>query len=217
MPTLSPTSTDPALETQLFLEKYRAQFLGVLAVLLLALIGVAVFRYTAANRAIAAAGLLSAAKSVPDYQQIIDRYPQTKAAADAYLLMAGRQRNEKKFAEANVSLHSFIDRFPKDEMVTTAWMGIAANLESLGKNDEARGLYRKLAAEYAQSFVAPLALLSQAHLLKEAGKTEEARRACETVMTQYRDSLLAGEASRQLRSMRKAGENPEKPAAKPSP
>ena len=40
---------------------------------------------------------------------MIDRYPNSPAAADAYLLLAEAQRSEKKFAEANTTLQAFID------------------------------------------------------------------------------------------------------------
>jgi TolA-binding protein len=146
--------------------------------------------------------LLASAKSADAYQQVIADYPNTPAAADAYILLAEAQRKEKKFTEANTTLQIFIDKNPNHELVSTAKMAMAANLESIGKNDEALSMYQQIASIYPNSFNAPLALLSQMYLLKSKNQTEEARRVCETILTRYRESFWAGEAAQELRLLK---------------
>jgi hypothetical protein len=99
-------------------------------------------------------------------------------------------------------LQAFIDQHPDHELVPVAKVAMAGNLEATGKTDEALTLYKQAAGNYAKSFVAPLALLSEVALLKARNQTEEARRVCETVLTQYSDSFWAGEAMRELRSLK---------------
>ncbi len=190
--------------------------IAIVVVLLLGGLGFAGYQFYSQRQASDAAVMLAKATAPQDFQQVIDKYPGSGPAASAYLLLANAQRGEKKFADANVTLHKFIDQFPKHELITTAWMGMAANLDSLGKSDEALNTYQRLVTEYPQSFNAPLALLSQVPLLKAKGKTEEARRACETILSQYRESVFMSEALRELQKLPKTTA-PAMPAVAPAP
>jgi tetratricopeptide (TPR) repeat protein len=204
MPTLPPPSRDAALETRIFWERYKTAIVTVLLLALLGIIGFGAYRFYSERREAAASGLLGRAKTAPDYEEVISRYANTPAAADAYLLLVEGQRNEKKFAEANATLQTFINKYPTHELVTSAWMAMAANYESMGKTDEALTTYQKAAASNPSNFNAPLALLSQVHLLKAKNKNDEARLVCEKILTDYRDSLWAREAGRQLRLLKPA-------------
>ena len=158
------------------------------------------------------------ARTIPEYRQVIDRYPGTPAGASAYLFLADSYRAKKDFQQANATLQTFLDKFPEHELAGTARLGMAANFESMGKPDEALSTLQRLVASNPKSFVAPLALLSQVHLLKAKGKIEEARRVCENFLTQYRDSYLSGEVQRELRLLRPTSEvKPSPPPAGASP
>jgi TolA-binding protein len=202
MPTTLPTSDDAAVEASVFWIKYKNEIAAVLIVALLAMIGFAGYWVYSERQNSGAAGLLASAKSAQDYEQIIAHYPNTSAGASAYLLLAETQRQDKKFPEANETLRTFISKHPQHDLVSTARMVMATNLEAMGKSDEALSMYAQVAATFPKSYVAPFALLAQVELLKAKGRTDEARRVCETIMTQYRESIVAGEASRQLRSLR---------------
>ena len=200
MPTL--TSTDTAPEREVFWDRYKKE---VMAVLVLALLGVAAYsgyRIYSDRQANSAAELLASAKTATDFQKVIAQYPKTAAGASAYLLLADAQRNEKKFAEANVTLQTFLDKFPKHELMGTARLALAGNLEALGKKDEALAAYQRLVADDPKGFAAPVALYSEIHLFKEKKQIDEARRVCETLMTQYRESRLAPDAAYQLRLLK---------------
>jgi len=201
MPTTVSTA-NPAPEREVFWDRYKKE---VMAVLVLALLGVAAFggyRLYSDRQANQAAELLAGAKTTPDFQKVITDYPKTSAAGSAYLLLADAQRNEKKFAEANATLQTFLDKFPKHELTGTARLAIAANLDALGKSDEALAAYQRLAADDPKGYAASFALFSEIHLLKEKKQIDEARKVCETIMTQYRESRLAAEAAYQLRLLK---------------
>src|SRR4030095_13721085 len=149
------------LETRFFLERFKKEIIAVLIVALLAVIAYTGYRYYSDRRAAAAAASLAGAKTAQEYQAVIDRYPNSAAAADAYLLLAEALRSEKKFAEGNTKLQAFIVKFPQHECVSTARMAMAANLESMGKSDEALAAYQQVATTYPNSYNAPLAWLSQ--------------------------------------------------------
>src|SRR6266704_2652149 len=216
MPTAPPPSRDVALETRVFWERFKKEITAALLIVLLAVIAYTGYRFYSDRRTAAASALLASAKNAQAYQQVIEQYPNTAAAAEAYLLLAEAQRNEKKFAEANTTLQSFIAKYPQHEFVSTARMAVAANLESLGKTDEALVMYQRIASDYPNSFNAPMALLSQVYILKAKGRNDDARRICETVLTQYRTSFWAGEAMQQLRMLKPITPSTPAPAGGPT-
>jgi TolA-binding protein len=211
MPTLS--SSDAALEREVFWDRHRTEVMAAIVVALLAVAGFGGYRFYSERRANVAANLLASAKTPTEFQKVITDYPSTPAGGSAYLLLADAQKSEKKFSEANATLQSFLDKYPKHELAGTARLAMAGNLEALGKKDEALTTYQRLAASDPKAFTAPVALFSQIHLLKEKNQIEEARRVCETIMTQYRESRFAAEATYQLRSLKVGNE----PVATPSP
>lgn len=214
MPTAAPPSYGSVLEAQVFWERFKSWIIAALIVMLLAVAVFAGYRLYSDHRASAASALLTTAKNAQDYQQIIARFPNTPAGADAYILLAEAQRSEKNYAEANATLQVFITKNPNHELVSTARMAMAANSESMRKRNEALSMYQQIAATYPNSFNAPLALLSQVYILKGLNRDEEARRICETILTQYRESFWAGEAMQQLRLLKPSG--PPESIAKPT-
>jgi predicted negative regulator of RcsB-dependent stress response len=199
MATVSSPAPRPTLDATVVWLRYKNELLIALIVIVLGAVAYGAYQIYKDQHSDAAADLLGAATSIPAYQQVIDRYPGTDAAASAYLLMAEQQRGQKKYAEANATLRAFINKFPEHELLPSAHLAMAANLESLGKSDDALSTLQRLVTNYPKSFIVPVALIAEVHLLKAKGRTDEARRICENFLTQYRDSFLAGEASRQLR------------------
>lgn len=196
------SSSDIALERDIFWERYKTAVMATIIVALLALAGYGGYRFYTERQANAAASLLAGAKTPAEFQKVINEYPGTPAGASAYLLLADAQKAEKKFEEANATLQAFVDKNPKHEMAGTARLAMAGNLEALGKKDEALATYQRLATSDPKAFTAPVALFSQIHLLKEKNQIAEARQVCETIMTQYRESRFAQEATFQLRQLK---------------
>src|SRR5499426_3868377 len=136
MPTAPPPSRDVALETRVFWERFKNPLIAGLSIVLLAVIAFTGSRFYSDRRAAAASSALASANTAQQYEQVIARYSNTPAAADAYILLAETQRKERKFTEANKTLDAFIAKYPKHEFVSTAKMAMAANLDSMGKRDE---------------------------------------------------------------------------------
>ena len=227
MPTALPPTRDAAVEAQVFWLRFQKEIAAAVVIAILAMIGFAGYRFYVSRRDSNAADLLGNARTQQDYQNVIAKYSGTPAGASAYLLLADKERNEKKFAEANGTLKEFVDKYPDHELAPTAQLAMAANLEAMGKNDEALTLYQQVVTKYSTSFSAPLAMISQVPLLKAKNRNEEARRLCEDILTKYRmpgqpadasgadnriETVWAAEAMRQLRLLKPA-EQPKPPAA----
>ncbi|HUE41433.1 MAG TPA: tetratricopeptide repeat protein [Chthoniobacterales bacterium] len=186
MPIAPPTTSDASVEAQVFWLRFQKEIAAALVIAILAIIGYAGYRLYTNQRDEKAAKLLGGAKTAQEYQDVIARYPSTPAGASAYLLLAEKQRNEKKFAEANTTLQTFIDKNPEHEFAPTAQLIMAGNLEAMGKNDEALAIYQQVAVRYPNSYTAPLAMISEVPLLKAKNRIEDARRVCEEILTKYR-------------------------------
>ena len=213
MPTAPPPSRDVALETRFFWERFRKPIIAAAIIVLLTGIGFTGYRFYCDRRAAGASAALASANTAQEYEQVIARYPNTPAAADAYILLAEAQRKEKKFNEANKTLEIFVEKYPKHEFASTAKLAMAANLDSMGKSNEALVMYQQVASGYPNSYAAPLALLSQIYILKSKNRNDDARRICETILTQYRTSFWAGEAMQQLRLLKPVTTSTPSPAA----
>ena len=226
MPTTLPTTTEASVEARVFWLRYQKEIAAALVILVLAMIGYAGYRFYANRRNATAAELLGGAKSQADYEAVIARYPTTPAGASAYLLLAQKQRDDKRFADANATLQKFVENNPDNDFVPTARLAMAANLELMGKGDEALAIYQQVAAKYGNTYSGPLALISQIPILKAKNRIEDVRRVCEEVLTKYRmpgqqgegsttdtrmETVWVGQAMQELRSL-KPPEQP-KPAA----
>jgi predicted negative regulator of RcsB-dependent stress response len=225
MPTTPPT-TEASVEARVFWLRYQKEIAAALIVVLLAIIGFTGYRFYTVRHNATASELLGSAKTQQDYDAVIARYPGTPAGASAYLLLAQKQRDDKKFAEANATLQKFVENCPEHDLVPTARMAMAANLEAMGKDDEALAIYQQVANKYANTYDGPLAFISQVPLLKAKNRIEDARRVCEEMLTKYRmpgqqqsegakdnrmETVWVQEAMRQLRALKP----PEQPRAAP--
>ena len=93
----SPTTTDASVEAQVFWIRFQKEIAAALIIAVLAIIGYAGYKFYASQRESKAADLLGSAKSPEEFQAVIARYPGTPAGASAHLLLAQKQRADKKF------------------------------------------------------------------------------------------------------------------------
>ena len=77
MPTVPPPSRDTTLDPGLFWFRHKTELLAALLVLVLGGAGFVGYRVYADHRDSAAAEFLAKAKTIPEYRQVIDRYPGT--------------------------------------------------------------------------------------------------------------------------------------------
>ncbi len=211
---------DLLLESSAAWGRYKYIVLGAVALLVLALVGSELYRNAQSRTAEAASAGLNGAKTIGEYQKVIDTYPNTLAAGNAYLLMARDQTEAKDFAGAAATWQTFAEKFPKHPQAGAALLARGNALEAQGKLDEARAVYQQVSTSHAGDYVAPLARVSEATLLTAQRKLEDARHVYENIIATYPNSvgkLLAEREMRYLNSLPAAGAPPPTPTASVAP
>ena len=215
---------DLLLDSGLTWEKYKLPFVAAVAALALGFAGWSIYESQQSKNAAAASALFDAAKTEGDYLKVIDTYPGSSAAANAYLLLGRAKYNAKDYAGAAQAWRDFAAKFPKHQLVPDALTGEASALEAQGKLDEARVMYQRVATSYQSSYVAPLARISEAELLLAQGKKDEAKHVYEDVIASSQNSYAGQMAEQGLKTLNvlpapgtnPAASAPAAPAASPA-
>ena len=192
---------DLLLEGYDFWERYKLPVVAAAVLLVLALVGSEIYQANHEKKLAAAGAQLDTAKTPAEYQAVIDAYPGSQAAADAYMLKGRAQMDAKDFAGAAATWRAFADGFPQHPLAASALIGQGGALESEGKFDEARAAYQKAATGYGSSYAAPFARLDEAMLLKSQRKPEEARRVYENLIASFPKSIAAQVAQEELHTL----------------
>jgi TolA-binding protein len=192
---------DLLLDSGLVFERHKVLILAVVAVVILALIGLGMFQSYRVKTDAAASAQFDAAKTAADYQKIIDTYPGSKAAANSYLLLGRSKFTANDFAGAAQVWGDFAAKYPQHALTPAALSGKASALEALGKSNEARALYQRVATSYQSSYAAPLARLGEATLLLGERKTDEAKHVYEDVIASSPRSFAGQLAEQGLRTI----------------
>ena len=187
------------LEGAAIWERYKWPVVGLVSLLILAILGSELYQNSQHRRAEAASAALDGSKTISEYQKVIDQYPGTLAAANAYLLLAREKIDAKDYAGAGDTWQTFVQKFPKHPQVSAALLGRGDALMAQGKFDEARAAYQQVSSAHSTDYTAPLALMAEATLLKSQRKIEDARRVYENLVTAYSNSDVAAQAKEELR------------------
>jgi TolA-binding protein len=182
----------------LFWDQYRQSILLGAGVLILAVVVFGVYMFNQSQKVAAAGAALASAATEDDFRAVIDKYPDTVAAGDASLILAGKLRADKKYDDSIQVLQTFLDKYPTHPLVAAGDLSIAETLETQGKMDDAMTRYQEVAAKYPDSYAAPVAVLDQANLLQYQGKIEDARRVFENFVAQFPDSIFVNQAMAEM-------------------
>ena len=120
---------DLVLETNLFWDKYKLPVAAGIALLVLALVGSELYQGSRRNAAAAAAAKLDFAKTAAEYKELIAAYPDSAAAASAYLLLGREQMDAKDYDGAAQTWETFVKKFPQNDLAPSALLGQGGALE----------------------------------------------------------------------------------------
>lgn len=181
----------PPSALELLWINHRATLLGgIAAVLVLAAIGGSILISNHTSK-LASETLLSNAKNDAGLEEVIAKYPNSPAAADAMLLLAASLRDEGKLKESDELYSRFTENFPNSTLGVSGLLGRAANARVSNHMDAALNSYQQAAAAYPQSYGAPFSLFSEIQLLAQSGKSDEAKKVLQALASQYPGSAAA--------------------------
>lgn len=187
-----------SLEAELFWEKYRFIILACAGVVLAVAAAIALWLFRAHSARQAAAALFAEANDPAAWREVIAKYPDSAAAADAYFLLAGSLREQGQLEESSGEYRKFLAAFPKSPLSGGARLGLAENLAVAGKTDEALAALRQVSEIDSGSYAAPFAALLEGRILVRSGKFEEARKVFSSLVSAYPRSPAAHTAGAQL-------------------
>ncbi len=209
----SPTPEGPVLETdelewELFWHRHKTKILGGAAALIL--IGLAIGGWYLSSSATDAAArkMLAEANDAAAWSAVIEKYPRSMPAADAYFRLADVQRTNGTLQESTATFRKFLDVFPNHPLAGGALFGVGQNLDAEGKAEEAMAAYREVIERYPKSYAAPFAAYSEAEIFLRDFRREEARRVLEALQSAHPDSTVARLAGAQLERLEKLAPTP---------
>ena len=187
-----------SFEAELFWEKNRSIILVCAGIVLALAVALVFWFFRAHSQRQAAAALFAQANNAAAWREVIEKYPGSAPAANAYFLLADSLRQEGKLEESSAQYEKFLTAFPKSSLVGGARLGLAENLAVAGKTDEALAGLRALREKETESYAAPFAALLEGRILLRSGKFEEARKVLSNLVSTYPRSPAARTAGAQL-------------------
>jgi TolA-binding protein len=139
--------------------------------------------------------------SAEAYLKMAAAYPNSRAAARALLLAAGKLFEEGKYGEAKTQFERFTREHTDSPFRGEAFLGIAACLDAQGKTTEAAAAYKNLIDRLPSDHVLPQARFALARLYEAENKPELARNLFEQVASSNPYSSLGSEAGMRLEEL----------------
>lgn len=174
-----------------FIMKYVKPVAAVLIVVCVIVIGKSVLTNNRLKKEAAADKALMEARTVAEYQAVLDNYGNTPSAPMALMGMAQQKFNANATAEASELYKEFTKKYPKHEMAVQAEYNIIHCMEAERQYDAAAAAYGAFRENNQDSHLAPVALLSKARCLEALNKWAEAKQVYEDVLAFYEDTNWA--------------------------
>ncbi|MEK0444838.1 MAG: hypothetical protein RLZZ399_159 [Verrucomicrobiota bacterium] len=216
-PTPKITAEEQPFDLFDFWLRHKASIQTVAGIVVVGLTAYGVLEWQTARKTAAAAEAFATAKTPEQLASFVSTYPSMPLAGNAALLLAEKQRSEKKYDEAQKTLREFISRSPNHPLISAARLSVATTLEQQGKTEDALASYRSLAASDPRGFATPVAWLRVARILRSEGKIAEAKAAYETLQSQFPKSVFASDALLEAQELTpKTTDSAPAPEAKPA-
>lgn len=198
-----PPAEEQLLETDafaldLFWERFRTTILVLAAAVVISVVAVVLWMINSHNSRLAAQAQFAKADGSEEWQQVIEKYPSSPQAANAYLLLGGAQREAGDLEASTTTFQDFLVKFPKSQLLGEAWLGLAENLDLEGKSAEAIKVLEEIQAGQADSYVAAYAAFLEGRLAVREGRLEDARKMFSALVATYPTSPVARLAGAQV-------------------
>ena len=158
-----------------WMAEYGRPALIGLAVAVVALLGIQVWRGQKESKAAAAVQALFQSNSPEELQQLASADPEAPTAPMALASAAAEFYAQNRYDEALAAYQRFLSLYPAHMLASEATVGVAASLEALDKFEEAAAGYEAFAQANAASPLRPQAVFGAARCREQLGKFDEAR------------------------------------------
>ena len=202
---VAPThENDDAQRFSKWMAEYGRPALIGLAVAVVALLGLQVWRGQKESKAAAAVQALFQSNSPEELQQLASADPEAPTAPMALASAAAEFYAQNRYDEAQAAYQRFLSLYPAHMLAPDAAVGVAASLEALDQFEEAAASYEAFAQANPASALRPQAVFGAARCLEQLGKFAEARALYEDFIAANPESDALPQAESGLLFLKKA-------------
>ena len=209
---------EPSEDVQQFsswMSEYGRPALIGLAVAVVALLAISIWRNQKAEQAAAAVQALFQRRSPEELRQMAEADPEAPTAPMAMASAAAEFYAQNRYDEALSTYQGFLSRYPAHMLAPDAQIGVAASLEALDDFEAASSGYEAFAAGFPASPLRPQAVMGAARCREQLGQFDQARALYEDFIAGNPDSSWLPQAESGLLFLKKAerAKNAPAPAA----
>ncbi len=157
-----------------FLDAHTKKLIIAAILIALGVIGYVIWDGLAEAKAHEAGSALVTARKIPEYQDVIKKYPDTNSAASAHPLLADLQWADSQ-PDSIESLREFITKYPEHPALATAKVSHGLRLLAQGKTDDAKETLTEVAESESASYIVPLACIVLGDIAKAANDPKKAK------------------------------------------
>jgi len=166
-------------------EDNKVPIVAGLCLIMLASAAWFVFKHLRDQKTYQANTAFTSAKTVEDYNLVIDDHGGSTAGGNAYLAKAQAMVDEDRTDEAHQVLRKFIEQYGDHPRHAQGLLALGTLLEESGQSDAAEVEYRNVLKQHPDSELAPYAKLRIGDLKWAQGKEDEARIIYEEIPPTY--------------------------------
>jgi len=157
-----------------FLDAHQKKLILAAILLALGVIAYVIYSGIAEGEAQDAGAAMLSAEKAEEYQEVVNKWPASNAAASALPLLADVQ-GQNAPDDAIQTLKDFLTNNATHPVAATAKVSLALRLLEKGDADQATTLLTEVTESDTDTYIAPLACISLGDIAKAAGNKEEAK------------------------------------------
>lgn len=203
-PQTPPPANEDAKQFGQWMAEYGRPALIGLAVAVVVLLGLQVWRSQKEAKAAAAVQALFQSRSPEELQMLAAADPKAPTAPIALASAAAEFYAQNRYDEALAAYQSFLSQYPTNMLVPDAMVGVAASQEALDDFETAAASYEAFAAANTNSPLHPQAVMGAARCREQLGQFDAARALYEDFIVAYPESSWLPQAESGLLFLKKA-------------
>lgn len=170
-----PEAQSDAEQFAIWMTEYGRPALIGLAVAVVVLLGLSIWRNQKQDKAEAAVQALFQGRAPEEFRQMAVADPKAPTAPVALATAAAEFYAQGRYDEALSIYQSFLAQYPEHMLEPDAQLGVAASLEALDDFEAAAESYEAFAASHSAGALAPQAVMGAARCREQLGQFDDAR------------------------------------------